>query len=249
MLDYRNKESRLDILARIISENQPSFAMDIVIECKKNNPDYTNWIFFEKYPFNNQKQGFVGAYGDRNGEGFYTSQNVELPGYPISSEGREVKQNYSTINSRDKTRTSNANIEDACYQVILATHSLIDERYIQFTLPLERRENKKYDLYLFIPMIVTTANLYICEYNVSDVTSDKGEIPFDKANLMTVDSLWYEYPIPPHLQLINEKWGVSARNAAKDITYRRSIFIVNSVHFVDALLYLSGKSTVILDFD
>jgi hypothetical protein len=245
--DFKNKESRLDILARIRSENYPNYAMDVVIECKKNNPEFTNWIFFEKYPDSGQKQSFVGTYVGENGGAFYTAKNLKLPGY-ISSDGREVKQNYSNINSRDKTRTTNTNIEDACYQVVLATHSLIDEQFTQFTLPAERRNNELFILYLYIPMIVTTANLYISDYDVSNVSIDKGEIPFDKTNLKLVDSLWYEYPVPPHLQLINEKWGLNPSNAGKDFTYRRCIYIVNSVHFHEALIYLYGKATDLLDF-
>ncbi len=39
----RGKESTLDIRARI---NDNDKLLTLIIECKKNNPEYTDWIFF-----------------------------------------------------------------------------------------------------------------------------------------------------------------------------------------------------------
>ncbi len=248
IMDMKNKESRLDIFARISDQFYVDRAINLVIECKKNNPDYTNWVFFEKYPDYDPKQDFIATFDNGNEGACYTAQSTQIGGY-VSSDGREVKENYSNLNVRDKTKTTNANIEDACYQVVVATHSLLDEQYIRFTLPREKRINSQLSLYLFIPIIVTTANLYICEYSVSDVSIDRGEISLEKPKLKEVKSLLFEYPIPPHLQLHNGKWRANTQNAGRDISYRRDIYIVNSQEFQDMLIRLICTSQNLLDFD
>jgi hypothetical protein len=222
-------------------------AINLVIECKKNNPIFTNWVFFKKFPKYIQKQDFLVTFSPENEDPRYTVQSSQLSGY-ICSEGREVKQDYMNLNGHDKTKTSNANIEDACYQVVLAAHSLIAEEFRPYMKRLDRQNNVDFKLYLLFPMIVTTANLYLCNYQVSDVSIDKGEIPIEKMKLEKVSSLWYEYPIPPHLQLTDKEWLVNSQFNRSDIYHRRYIYIVNSLEFQNALIQLISSADDLLEF-
>jgi hypothetical protein len=246
-IDTKNKESRLDILARIQSKMHMNYVVDLVIECKKNNPDFINWVFFEKYPMDNPKQDFIGTFAYDKGKAGYIVQSVRLDN-SVYSEGREVKGDYNRITSRDKTKTINANIEDACYQVVLATHSLIDKQFTQFLIHYETPKNTLFKLHLFLPLIVTTANLFICDYQVSDVSIEVGEIPLEKPEYRKVNSLWLEYPIPPHLQLQEDRWAINKRTDIEDIDYRRYIFIVNSSEFQNVLIYLIKNADILVDF-
>src|SRR5207248_3223964 len=105
----------------------------LIIECKKNNPDFVKWIFFpktsqgpqavispqiENSPRPDEAVGWTVRSSLRTGL-FVT----EL----AADEARETRADYRSYQRNDKTKTSNAAITDAAYQVALATQAIYYE--------------------------------------------------------------------------------------------------------------------------
>ncbi len=115
------KESALDIWAELRNER---FVLTVLIECKKNNPDFTDWVFFLKQPvgqawpyhvrllMNQQQLPAVN----------WVAQAVvggPVQQHPLADEARETKGVYSNPPKQNQTKTSNMAITDASYQVAL----------------------------------------------------------------------------------------------------------------------------------
>ena len=125
-------------------------------------------------------------------------------GFVIANDARETRSNYKDIKNNDrKTKTSNAAIQEAAYQISLATQAILHEdndicRHPTYAAsnvqPLWRKKT-------YIPVIVTTANIFVCEFESKDVSSRTGEIDPSQAILTERESLVFEYALPRHLQM------------------------------------------------
>jgi len=247
----RGQESRLDIRARMQSNVNPPTSIDLLIECKKANPDFIDWIFFPRIEGLNQQDdiSFLRAYFVQRDK-----WNVEydLISRPFSGmittadDARETRGNYRDAAKSTKTKTSNAAISDAAYQIVLATHAIAEED-ATITTKVYERTSIVFPTSIYLPMIVTTANLFLCDFNPLDTAIETGEIPLSKASLRPVDRLFYEYPVPTHLQVTPDEAFLSVNYLSSRERYvRRYILIVNSKKFEETLDWLHNRSEYIV---
>lgn len=182
--------------------------MDIQIECKKANPDFVNWIFFPKrvssttVPFRtmvSSNEMPESSNGPWSTTVFMQGGNAEMP---IATDCREVRGDFLSHKGGNKTKTSNASIQEASYQVALANRAIVHEdgkllnrareSGLHVTPPWARKT--------YIPIIVTTARLFQASFAANDVDLSTGEIPLSAVTLQPVAKVLYEYPLPKHLQ-------------------------------------------------
>jgi hypothetical protein len=238
------KESELDVQAEL---SYPGRHTTLLIECKKNNPDFVNWIFFRKrspgchpsnLPFIMQHMDVVPESGtwrvDRSYHSSYTP-------FIVTSDARETRGSYQGVRSGDKTRTSNAAVTEAARQITLATHAVAateHQRCLFHTQHAQRPEMGEGSRF-FLPMIVTTAQLFVCEFDPARVDSATGELPYAGAALSEQPVLVYEYPIPTSLQIDPRTLAVHplSPGARTKIEWleRMQIVVVNSNHFAKVL--------------
>jgi hypothetical protein len=229
------KESALDLRAYT---QVSAIRTTLLIECKKNNPDFIEWIFFPPHQKRNKGINFSALESvptdSQNWNTLPTLREFYFD-IPIADDARETRGQYQRIanEKRDKTKTSNSAISEAAYQVALATQAIrIEEaNFSQNESAAKTAWYLPWSLQIFLPTIVTSARLFTCDFNPSDVDPTSGEIPFEKAKLNEQPYLIYQYTLPPHLQNIPEALATSL--TLKDIeTYlRMSIFVVQSKEF------------------
>ena len=92
----------------------------------------------------------------------------------------------------------------------------------------------------YIPAIVTTAKLVVCDFDPADVNPVTGEVPFDKATLREVPSVTFEYTLPRHLQFGPADISRSYGEGLVDLFTRMHLLVIQSGHFADVLKEL-GK--------
>lgn len=203
---WRGKESSLDIRARRVFAD--GHVVDVQIECKKANPDFVNWIFFSKASSAGQAPFWTSASINTPSEiegGPWTTSHVIQNGntdMPVANDSREVRSDYIKHHGNGKTKTSNAAIQDASYQVALANRAIVGE---DSTLLAAARNpaghpNPPWLRKTYIPIIVTTARLFQAEFLAESVDIGSGEIPLDNVGLKQISNVLYEYPLPKHLQ-------------------------------------------------
>jgi hypothetical protein len=219
--------SALDIWAEFKAKDT---ILSLPIECKKHNPELSNWIFFghrQTAQFRHGGSPFITDIENIPRQAPNTGWDVQLTKkgwnaviHVCTDEARETRGSYSEYKRAGKkldllTKTANNAINEACQQVALATQTIINDERVRSTtlsqqnppLPLP------YSRQIFLPAIVTTARLFYCNFNAANVNVATGEIPYDKVSITEHPYLLYEYPLPRFLQ-----------HAPKDVA---SVFAIN----------------------
>jgi hypothetical protein len=229
------KESALDIRAYT---QVNAIRTTLLIECKKNNPDFIEWVFFSPNQKQNTNITFSALHNVPTDTNTWNTSPI-LQGFyfdiPRVDEARETRGQYQSIGNdkRDKTKTSNGAISEAAYQIALATQAihLEEAKFSQNESVAGKAWHMPWGLQVFLPTIVTSARLFICEFDPSEVDPASGEVPYEKAKLNEQPYLIYQYTLPYHLQNISERMADSL--TLKDIeTYlRMNVFVVHSKEF------------------
>jgi len=246
---WRGKESSLDIWAR--RDTDPNAIVDILIECKKANPDFVNWVFFPKAECQ-QPTPFIYAKAINTpnpaGVGAWTSQVVMQRGttdLSISNDAREVRGDYGKNHSGNKTKTSNAAIQEAAYQVALANRAIVHE---ETSLREKARSSPDHPAppwpsKAYVPIIVTTAKLFRVDFASSSTNLGSGEIGLNEATLTPVQSILYEYALPKHLQFSPAQPLEILTSRNSDTFSRMHILVVHSESLASLLCDLFASST------
>ena len=122
---------------------------------------------------------------------------------PVATDCREVRGDYvSQKDGNNKTKTSNASIQEASYQVALANRAIVHEDggLLNLARASDQHATPPWTRKTYIPIIVTTARLFKVSFAANDVALSTGEIPLSVVTLEPVTSVLYEYPLPKHLQ-------------------------------------------------
>jgi hypothetical protein len=236
----RGRESTLDIEA---TRDRDGVLLTLLIECKKNNPEFVNWVFFPKYrstasnPFVAREISKVLREPPAQGWAVAGGLNTHTVSLPVADEARETRGTYLESRRGNLTKTSNAAISDAAHQVALATQAVafesgyhsqvLGDQASQADLPWKRQ--------LFLPMIVTTARLFTCDFDAGDVNSATGEISLAKAKLIEHGHLVYEYALPRQLQVQPADLAATLVNSSLVSFMRMHILVVHSGRFAEVL--------------
>jgi hypothetical protein len=231
---FRGKESALDIRVEL---RDGSKIVTFIVECKKNNPDFVDWVFFPKRGEMAQRQFVVRVIENQTKQepNIGWDVNTHLLRLPINSvtlfsEARETRGDYQSYRSGQKTKTSNAAVTDAAYQVALATQAIWTEetQHSQKQATYNPIPKLNYETQLIVPCIVTTAHLYSCSFDPKDVDPDRGEISLDKAILKQVPFVIYEYTLPKHIQTAPADLVQIISSNNLEAFVRMDILIINS---------------------
>ncbi|HET8631921.1 MAG TPA: hypothetical protein VFL91_31230 [Thermomicrobiales bacterium] len=232
----RGQQSVLDIRAEYRRDDT---IVTLLIECKKNNPSFVNWIFFPKDS---------GASGS-----IYRIHEIEnvphgSPGWAvrsmirsqlttslIASEARETRGSYKQFKGGDKTKTSNTAVSEAAYQVALATQAIFAEEvsfsdaHMHQALTLSPSITPPpYQRQVFLPLIVTTAHLFSCDYDPANISAATGELSYGDATLTEVPYLLFEYPLPRFLHAAPANLVEALTTKRLESFMRMDILVVHS---------------------
>jgi len=238
---FTGEQSTLDIYAHLMKK---TIQLTLLVECKKHNPNFIDWVFFEhtniKRPKYFSSSLIANKLTDNTGNNWETSAMlapiISLKWIP-TSDAWETRGNYSDYKKQDKTKTSNAAINEAAHQIALATKAVFNEELKNNKVLSVRTVGVEmpYAHQIFIPTIVTTAKLFTCKFNSKDVDEKSGEIPFSKVILKEQPYLLYEYPLPVHFHSTPlDKVGV-LKAGDKEFGTRMDILVVNSSKFSEFL--------------
>lgn len=236
----RGKESALDIRAATIDYNR---LLTLIIECKKNNPEFVDWIFFPvqsrfrcvEVPIIINETLISSPIG---WEVKTNRTQTYFDKIPFTDDAREAKGNYQSISKEStKTKTSNASISEAAYQVSLATQAILQEEIdrSQRLTNAAGETTKTWEKQILLPVIVTTARLFVCEFNPADIDASTGEIPFEKAELIEHPQIIFNYPLPRHLQYIPSGSEPIGKYFELEKFMQLQIMVVHSTNFPNFL--------------
>jgi hypothetical protein len=271
----RGRESNLDIWA--VYRHTSGFdgglrVLSLLIECKKNNPEFVKWIFFPKQVEKTRlRRGSsadrvairdVAIWHDPNSpKGWKVLPRVMRSWtefhIPRVDEARETRGSYREFKTAgSKTKTANTAVSEACYQVALATQAIFLSESQYLMRKLERAEpsahvppqGMPWFKQLFIPVVVTTAQLFTCDFSPDDIDPVSGVLPFSKAAITERPQVLYEYPLPRHLQAMPLFPEVTRDEGDTELFNRMHIWVVNSGHFGEFLEGMAKDADALFNY-
>jgi len=197
----KGSEGRVDIIAEKMCSAGLGYSF---IECKRANPEYCDWVFFPAYE---QRQFFYSLHNKKS-VGCGSIRISDFHDSVLCDIGVGIKEKGT---DRGNRKVADANeIEKVCEQTC---HALVGVGVTDLSL----RSN---DHLQFFPLVITTANLFIAEYDAENIDISNGKIATVNLQLKSVDWIYFNYPMPQYLHFANEISPNFARKA--------TVIIVNS---------------------
>ncbi|MCK9573675.1 MAG: hypothetical protein M0R20_04700 [Candidatus Omnitrophica bacterium] len=200
----------------------------LVIECKRANANIKNWVFMsDKY--DNKPLFIFSKVDDDLKEAAYTTRRLTFPGLNYTTENFDYCNNV--IEAKNDFSSLNRNQEERVYKAIRQANQGIfalenkKPRYIENLTTGLPSDVFKY--FVFLPVVVTTANLYTTDFDYKNVT--EGNILKENINYTEKKWITYEFPLPDFINYGRQLDGIALE--------KRTTFIVNDKSFTD---FLSG---------
>jgi hypothetical protein len=242
------QESSLDVRADLRKQfgGGDALLISLLIECKKNNPELTEWVFLPKQePPAQIMLDEIDSTFDAEGLGVATpTQSSVVGGSEFVEDGRETRGDYLSFRSGSKTRTSNQAISDAAHQVCLAYRAITLQESLPPVRTIPRDQVATFPRrHLFLPLIVTTARLHVLEFLPSEVDPKTGELPLERARLRAVQHVHYEYSLPTSLQMVPPLPASHTLAGWREPFARQWVTIVSATRFEGLLANMRRSSS------
>ncbi len=202
---FLKKETSIDALGGRVEHNINYL---LCTQVKKLNPKYVDWCFFQQSSLENKfrvtTKSVVGSglvdlmtipETDR-GEGKSTHiqiENLTIPGLSFTCSDFGVALHKDPSNKKYKFQ--NASLNNAATQCIEGAYGTIVNALIH---QITTGDGYGYDSQIYIPLVVTNANLLYCDYDVNNIDLRTGEI--NDLNFRPLNHIVYEYALPMSVQ-------------------------------------------------
>jgi len=199
----------------------------LCIEVKKNDPRYSDWCFFQQ-KINSEPMRVITkaitSVGQVNLFQISKTTNYSNPIFVQTNQYHHLdifKQNIADFalalqneNVKNKYyKSEKTKVDEAARQIIKGTYGLIIDKVIH---QVTTGTGYTHDRDVFIPIVVTNANLFLCKFNPRDIDSKSGHIKKDP-KYEPVDSIVYEYPVPKEVQFPNTLTGNLDEDSKKHV--------------------------------
>lgn len=201
-VSVQGRDTRIDLIL-----SRPNQQIMIVAECKRANPALADWCFARTdYPCPESLRDWVYLETIQRNKtadfGFEAISDRVGRSEHIYHLGQEVR----THEQGDKSGHGRGAIEDAVSQVLRGMNGLVEEFLSRHDIPFPDRLS-------LLPVVFTTADLWVTDTPLSDADPLSGELPLE-TELRKLEWLYYQYnqskslkhglhvPAPPELKEI-----------------------------------------------
>ncbi len=200
------KETSIDVIAAKYAHRRQMHTL--CIESKKLHPDFVDWVFFKQTQSDGKLRLLVKSECEPEVPLFTTPKTTkyekthleictikEFSGYEICDFGISLKNKKidNEYYKSDKTK-----VDDATRQIMEGTYGYIVDKILQ-NIQQGEPDLQNNDIECFFPIVVTNANLFVCDVDKNKIDPQKGTIN-ENPEYMPVDSLIYECPTPSTIQ-------------------------------------------------
>lgn len=202
----------------------------ILAECKRANPRFSDWCFLQTPPRKRTSQETAVQIELVNREvGATFTLHVIHPREGIFDLPMEIK---TDLKGDAQPKGSGQAIEEAATQICRGLNGMIE-------FSIKNRQAFSENNYVgFLPVIFTTAKLYISTADISDSDLESGNLPLSSINHEERSWLFFHYTQSPGLK--HSVYSMSKATDLEDIRYQeyvRTIPIVNALGIDQFLNY------------
>ncbi|MFC1789488.1 hypothetical protein ACFLYY_00750 [Patescibacteria group bacterium] len=217
------------------------------IECKRSDPKIKDWIF-DKGSGELRAPTFFTKIFKETGKDFYGLNNKISRNGSIGKIGGKIIQNsdsfFQGIEIKSNMTGVNRNEHETIYKSLLQANHAMNALFCKskvYPLDIEGLHfpKDKFGKILFLPIVVTTANLHVAEYDPKNVDLDTGTIKKENISLSEPKPfIVFDFSLPDYLKhsgeekldLLDNKFVEKMLNVERSTTV-----IVNSKHWKEFL--------------
>jgi hypothetical protein len=203
-VEVRGKATRIDyVLQRTPTfgpPDAPRYFTFLVVECKRANPSYKKWCFarapYVRRNWSRENLLVERVTFDQSSGRFSATMNKHYA-IPTGKEfhiGLELKVKDAKGDSQPKGVTGTGAIEDAAAQVTLSLNGLV-EFFREVPPPTQSQA-----IMTFIPVIITTAQLFSTDADITESELESGELVEDSVPMVEKKWVFYQHPTSPSLR-------------------------------------------------
>ena len=203
------KETSIDIVASKIIHGS---CYNLCIESKKLDPRFSDWVFFRQESHKNTMRifcrtvdtiGIVDLFDTLPTKQFQFETHLKIGEYGDLEFTKHIVTDFALALKNRKVETDfykseKTKIDESSRQIIEGIFGFMIESVIADIREGEPTLKQPLDD-VFIPIVVTNANLFLCDYDENAINPDTGRIEKDP-KYQTVDSVVYECPVPKSIR-------------------------------------------------
>ena len=228
---FLKKETSIDALGGCTVKNLHYL---LCSQVKKLDPKYVDWCFFQQSPLGNKfhvttKSTIGGGLVDlmtipntdrgEEKEIHIQIEELDVPGLTFTCSDFGVALHKDPKNNVYKFQNSSLN--NAVIQCIEGTYGAIVTALVH---QVSTGDGYKIDSQIYIPLVVTNANLFYCDYDVNNIDSKTRKM--SDLNFKSLDHIVYEYALPMSVQFPKSILGI--RDTAQlSLAIRWPVLITN----------------------
>ncbi len=214
----------VDVLAETSIGNGDTVLI-LPAECKKADPKLKHWVFEPHRPTSIRDKPYFMFTKD--------GENSFKQGYNLPNLGYNTQEDYENcvnvfeFNEASGALSRNADKALRAYFAIKQANEAVPGIVEKIPSLSRRPAARNY----IIPIVVTTANLWVTQYDPQDISKETGEIDATKLDLIPKDWLLYHYPLAFHEQTRGSLIGSTTGDIIRPD--KRPTFVVNSLKLPD----------------
>ena len=187
-------EGTIDVFA--VAKVSDDTSLCLCIECKKANPKQKHWVF-ELRTTGDEIYRFV--YYDAKLKALNYEKNIFFPS--LGYKGMEYfDKAIQVYQFKDLSGELSRDAQEMAYHSLKQANQAI-KAFAPAEQEIFRLLRTHVTSILYLPVVVTTANLWTTEYKPEDVSWETGEVENDKLDLKGKNWVHYEFPLPVNLKL------------------------------------------------
>jgi hypothetical protein len=229
------QDTKVDIVLRAKRQIPPE--LYALVECKRADPSYIYWLFgASRPPYGGALCSTLGfeCRQTRSDSPYQANRLVPQLEFRIDTNGVESWLEVNARKTSDRRASTPQNIENAFGQVLKGIGGFAQEQLAQRTKSRELFET------FFVPVVVTTAELYVAYYKIKDIDLgtgkiSRGKVLFGSEEEPAMEEPWVllDYGVGENVApepIPKDYRGVDPAELQRHKT--RSIFVVNSKYLV-----------------
>lgn len=205
----------------------------MIVECKRSDPAKANWCFVKTpYTWEDSDDSHIqfdkisiNAIDDPRPLISYSTVHKNSPNVPVTNLGIELRTGQKGDGTGNSSRSS---INDAISQVLRGSSGFINHFQQNLGKHGKFKIDKSHLSAVFLPVIFTTAQLWITDSNIGTADLATGYLPKDAVAARKVDWLWFNHNRSKNLSVQDLRFSMPDSNYMSKHYYEfvRSVAIV-----------------------
>lgn len=245
------KDVVIDAWGKVVAGNNE---IHLVFEFKKADADFKTWLFYKNLlSLPQQPSSHIShiAISKNTEKDIWEMQtqvvtlSVDQDKTPVCIFGREIRLDFDKKDTKNNTKSTNARIYQASEQSVTGSYGL-NHDHIEFFRHLIDKKTINADKKIwFIPVIVTTAELFTVTLDQNNIDLATGEIDESKVKpdmYKNEEAILYSFPVPGQLRHRIPDENIHLHPVDERDSFNKAAIMIVNIRYLESFLKYIQKA-------